>query len=314
MGDMLAEYTAAALKKDNYREKIEPARQFCEPQGWVFGVQIHNSTPQKQIEQLAAEGLPMSFHAPSFNCDYFMNLANQDFGFARDSLRKTTEVMAGYKATTAVFHGFLMTNEPVLCFNATRGYEECMSAARRVDLSRGGTPLCGDFFNTEEYRTRFERVRERLAEVNRTFDSVTWCIENDFPAYSAGVLFAEQMLALESPLCLDVSHLWASCVLFGRDFLGEVEAVAGSGRVRCVHLHANPLRMGAPIEQINDGHRRLSTENQMNLPETARILYRGGVRHWVIETPQADLPDLQLLAEWLEKANGKEVKRVESRA
>jgi endonuclease IV len=301
MNDVLVEYSAAALKKEGGRQKIEQARQFCDRQGWLFGVQIHNSTSQKQLEQLAAEGLPMSFHAPAYNCEYFINLANADFRFAEDSLQKTAQTMARYGATTAVFHGFLMTDEPILCFNAERGYEECMSRAWRADLAWPGTPLCSAFLDTEEYQIRFDRIRQRLQELPRFGDSITWCIEDDYPAYSAGLLFAEQMNALESPLCLDVSHLWAACLLFDRDFLAEVEAVAAGGKLRCVHFHANPLRKGTPIEKFNDGHRSLATENQMNLPQVARILRRGGLRHWVIETPQADLPDLQLLADWLEK-------------
>ena len=104
----------------------------------------------------------------------------------------------------------------------------------------------------------------------------------------------------DGPLCLDVSHLWISCLLFGRDFGDEVTRVAQTGRLACVHLHANPVAPDADLAQLRDGHVSLTTPNRMDLPRVVRILRQFQVNHLVLETPQADLGDLQLLADWLE--------------
>jgi sugar phosphate isomerase/epimerase len=101
-------------------------------------------------------------------------------------------------------------------------------------------------------------------------------------------------------LCLDISHLWACCVLFKRDFFAEIEILIATNQLRCVHIHANRLPREARLSDIRDGHHSLAKPNEMELPKLVRLFYENQIRHWVIETPEADIQDLQLLTEWLE--------------
>ncbi len=299
MSGIHVEYSSAALWKSDYAEKLAAAEQFCEKQGWTFGVQVHNVSTPEQMDKLAAAGAKLSFHAPTAGCKYYMNLGNIDERYAMESLARSAEDMRRYNGKLAVFHGFIMTDAPIEIFNTMRSYDDCMAKAYRPELARDGAALNRDFFGTEEYAVRRERVKTRLKRIHQENQGILWCIENDYPAYSKGLLLAEQMLFMESPLCLDVSHLWVSCLLFGKDFLEQVEMLAASGRVACLHLHANPLRNDAPLKDYRDGHYGLGKENQMNLPEVCRMLYKAGLIHWTIETGQASLADLELLAKWL---------------
>lgn len=298
MNTLRVDYTSAALHADDYERKIETARQFCAGQGWVFGIQIHNTCSADWLATLGQVGVPLSYHGPLLS-KYFMNLANEERRYAWESAATTAGLIERYGGRTAVFHGFLMTDVPVRIFGEFAGFDEAMRAAYRAELSRPGLMLCADFLGTEEYALRFERVRARHAELNRELAAATWCIENDYPVYGGGLLLSEQITAVGGPLCLDISHLWVASLLFGRDFHEQVTATAQSGLVECVHFHANPVRPDAPVASYRDGHTSLATPNSMDLPRVARTLQQYGVRHLVLETPQADVGDLQLLSEWL---------------
>lgn len=297
--ELHVEYAAAALLSGNYRQKIERAQKFCAAAHWAFGIQIHNTTPADRLTTFRSAGVPLSFHLP-VDCKYFINLANRDSSYAFDSLQKSVPVMRQYEADLGVFHGFLMTDRPIRGFNAGVSFKEAMSQAYREDLSLPGLPLCRNFTGESEFAERLERVKINLAEIKRRWPDLTLCIENDFPLYSSGLLLAESMLQLEAPLCLDVSHLWAACVLYSRSFLEQVEIMASTGNIECVHLHVSLVPSDCPAFDVTDGHRSLLYENDMNLPEMIRILRRWNVRHWVLETWEADVADLEVLADWLE--------------
>ena len=199
-----------------------------------------------------------------------------------------------------MFHGFLMTDAPILAFNTKRSFQDCMEVAYRKELSQRKTPLCRNFFRLPEYTERLERVKHRLRQIQTDYPAITWCIENDFPVYGGGVLLSEQMGSLAAPLCLDVSHLWASCVLFKKDFFDQVKMAIATKQLRCVHIHASRLLRKARLSEIRDGHHSFRQPNEMELPELVRLFYENQVRHWVIETPEADIRDLELIADWLQ--------------
>lgn len=296
--DVRVEYASASLRDPNAPAKITAAREFCRKQGWVFGVQVHNSETRNHIRRLAKLGLPLSWHGPLLS-KYFANLANENVRYAEKSLKKTVKIMRQYDPSLCVFHGFLMTDTPVLAFNRRRGFERCMSAGARPELHREDGRLVKAYFDTPEYVQRLQRTKHRLASLRTEYPDIEWCIENDFPVYSGGLLLAEQMNQLETPLCLDTSHLWTVCVLFERDFHEEVRQLAEAGRVRCVHLHASTLTRKNP-GKWRDGHLPLDVPNEMDLPRLVRMLDQAGMRHWILETPHASLTDLRALAAWLE--------------
>lgn len=292
------EYNSSALTGDDYRKKIDAAQSFCAQNAITFGIQIHNIAPLAQIERLHATGAPLSFHAPT-DCEYLINLANADFSYAHQSITRTAELITQFGGDLAVFHSFLMTDYPVLAFNMQRSYETCLAPALRGEFTHPGTTLCADFLATDEYQQRWQRVKEHLAQIQTEFPTITWCIENDYPANGAGLLLAEQAVALNAPFCLDISHLWIACLLFKKDFFQQAELIAQTGRVKCVHFHANPTPRDAPITDYRDGHLPLDTPNAMNLPRLARTLANHGVNHWTFEFARATTADIQLLNDWI---------------
>jgi len=298
MNNIRVDYTSAALHPDDCQQKIEAACKFCDTQGWTFGIQVHNTCTADWLSTLGSLDVPLSYHAPLLS-KYFMNLANEDKRYAWDSANKTADLIQQHGGNLAVYHGFLMTDVPVRIFGQFASFDEAMRAAYREELSQPERVFCRDFLGTQEFAERFERVKARHAALNKQFPQVTWCIEDDYPVYGAGMLLAEQMAQVGGPLCLDISHQWIASLLFGRDFHEQVEATAQTGQVRCVHFHANPIRPDTPIETYRDGHQSLATPNCMDLPRVARILQQYDVTHLVLETPEADLRDLQLLSDWL---------------
>lgn len=295
---MRVEYSAAAVAGPEHQKKIEAAQRFCDKLNWTFGIQIHCSTGSETTEIIRQTAIPLSFHAP-VNSEYFMNLAARDASPAKKSFEKSAEIISKHNAKLAVFHGFLMTDAPITAFNAEKSYEECMTAAYRKDISQKGSTFCCDFFETDEFKMRLERVKERLPQFQQEFDDIDWQIENDYPAFGAGLTQAEHIVSLNMPFCVDVSHCWASTILYKKDFLEQISIMAQSRRIGCVHLHASSVPPGAPAKKITDGHLSLASPNAMRLDKVVKILAKNGAEHFVIETSQADLLDLQLLADWL---------------
>ena len=109
---MKLEYTSTALKGPDYKDKIKEARAFCDKNGFVFGVQMHNSASVEQVEAIYQEGVPLSFHAP-IGGQYNINLATKNLGPSLKSLDDTVSLMERYKVKLAVFHGFTMYDEPI---------------------------------------------------------------------------------------------------------------------------------------------------------------------------------------------------------
>ena len=295
--EIRVDYASAALHGPDALSKVDAAGIFCRQQGWQFGIQIHNSESRADIKRLARLGAPLSWHGPLCS-KYFMNLAGGESSHAEQSARKTARIMHKYDPSLVVFHGFLMTDYPVRAFNRKCGFEEAMSAGARPELHHDDGRLILDYCDTDEHLERLDRVRGRCRWLGENFPDIVWCIENDFPVYGGGLLLARHMLAVDSPLCLDTSHLWTTCVLFRQDFHAEVDQLAQAGRVRCVHLHASPLAPEEPGDW-QDGHQPLNTPNRMDLPRLVRRLHEAGMRHWVLEMPRASLVDLQTLAQWL---------------
>ncbi|MFA6292443.1 MAG: hypothetical protein WC637_11710, partial [Victivallales bacterium] len=154
-------------------------------------------------------------------------------------------------------------------------------------------------FGSEEYRIRIARVSERLAVLRREYPDLTFLLENDFPGYGSGSIFAEHMVNMKNPICLDSSHLWASSYIFDRDFHAEAEAFLKSGLVGMVHLHASPYTSATPKARWSDGHLPLTIENSMDLPRFIQLCDKYGVSHFILEINGVSKADIDYLASYL---------------
>jgi hypothetical protein len=240
----------------------------------------------------------MSAHAPLLS-DYSINLAAEDSTQSMKELRNTALIMRLNQMTRAVFHGFAMTDKPIPAFGRGVSYDAAMSSTFRPEFSLDGVSRMGaKFLGTPEYDLRLQRVKKRLTQISRDFSDLTFCIENDFPAYGSANLFAaDSAKELNHPLCLDSSHLWAAAYICGRDFHSETAAFLATGKVMMVHLHASTYTAATQKTEWGDGHLPLATPNEMDLPRFIRACRDAGVKHFVLEIIKATSADVDLFAE-----------------
>jgi sugar phosphate isomerase/epimerase len=297
---VLVEYSSMALLGKEAQALVERAKAACDQHGFIFGIQIHNITPQDKLEYLSTLGVPFSFHAPILS-PYLMNLAAEDNSPALESLQNTVDWMQKLNVKLSVFHGFIMTDLPVPSFGINISYDEGMKKIFRPELGRDGSPTCTDFFSTDEYKIRFERVKKRLQEIRTRYPQFTFAIENDFPLYNAGNLLSVHSTRLDNPLCLDTSHLWASSFIFDRDYQSEVDQMLSGGNVKLLHLHASHYNRETPKTKWRDGHKSLTIPNEMNLPLLVKKCKKAGVRHFTLEISKAMEADIHAFAKmWKE--------------
>ncbi len=293
------ELTSTAFQGDDGDAKLEECRIFAEKCGWDFGVQLHNTVSVREIEHLAAHGVRLSAHGP-LNALFNWNLAGESADAVFDSIAENVALYRKLGITLAVFHGFFMTDKPVPAFGHGRSYDACMSEIMRPELLRN--PPCrfnGDYTNSPEFLERRGRVRERLAQLREWYPEITFCIENDFPAYGASNSLPETAAALKNPLCLDSSHLWMTCRLFDRDFHTEAQKFFDTGQVKMLHLHASKYDNSYPLEKWSDGHLPLTHPNRMELPRFVAAAKRAGVGCIVLEIIKGSASNLRCLDRWL---------------
>lgn len=289
------EYTSVALTGENWRNIVDEGIAACERHGFEFGIQIHNTATEQQIREITAMGVKMSFHAPILD-ECQINLASEDPEPAIKSFAKTAALMHKLNVRQAVFHGFNMTDIAVPSFGRGRNYNDAFAPIHRAELSIPGSMICNDFFSSEEYCTRSARVSERLASIRLEYPDLTFLLENDFPAYGAGSIFAEHIVKMKNPICLDTSHLWASSFIFDRDFHVEAEIFLKSGLVGMVHLHASPYTSATAKAKWSDGHMPLNTKNCMDLPRFISLCRKYGVSHFILEINGVSKADIDYLA------------------
>lgn len=302
---IIVEYTSVALNGNDWLTLIEEGKTACQRHGFEFGVQIHNTATEEQIEKIAALGLKMSFHAPIVS-DCQINLAAGDCQLSMDALENTAAFMRKYNVKKAVFHGFNMTDKTIPSFGRGRSYMEAFASIHRDELSLPGSSMCNNFFDSEEYKMRQARVLERLAEIRRKYQDLTFLLENDFPCFGAGSIFAEHIAGMNNPICLDSSHLWASAFVFDRDFHDEARNFLKSGLVQMVHLHASPYTSDIPKEKWSDGHLPLNIKNSMDLPRFIRLCAEYHATHFIFEINGVSKNDIDYLAENLSGARLRE--------
>lgn len=292
------EYTSVALAGDNWRKLLEDGITACNEHGFEFGVQIHNTATQSQIEEMVELGVELSFHAPILS-EYQINLAGEDPGKSLEAIAKTAGLMRKYNVKKAVFHGFNMSDLAIPSFGRGRDYTVAFASVLRKELTLPDSIICNDFFKTDEYKIRNARVCERLAAIRTEYADLSFLLENDFPAFGAGSIFAEHIVKMKNPICLDSSHLWASSFIFDRDFHHEAEYFLKSGLVEMVHLHASTYNSEIPKAKWYDGHLPLNTENRMDLPRFINLCRKYSALNFVLEINGLSRCDIDYLGYYL---------------
>ena len=263
--------------------------------GFSFGIQVHNSAADEELEMAANAGFMLSFHLP-VQGRYMLNFAAEDTSKSWDIIKEQYELMVQYSVCRTVFHGFLMTDKDICAFGHGKSYYDCMNAARRIELLRSPVSnFVRDFTNTDEFLMRRERLKENLERLRFEYGEYHWCIENDFPAITSGMLRGSDMAYLKHELCFDTGHMWATSKMLDLDFYEELNTALESECVEMIHLHASKYTFDMPHDQWGDGHLPLTYPNSaIDLKKVVQMCKNAGVGHFVLECGTTQLEDIKL--------------------
>lgn len=299
---MRVDMTSTAFLEGNWKEKLFQCRKYCESIRWDFGVQLHNTAPEEQIKALASEKVSLSAHAP-LQQKRNWNLAAEKIAPVLDAIEENILFMEKMGINFSVFHGALMSDISPEAFGHGKGYYACMKEVYREDLAfKKDCYLNRDFTSEAEFALRFGFLKENLALIRKRFPDFTLCIENDFPACGSMNMFPSDMVKLGHPICLDMGHLWIAAHLAERDFPEEIRIAMASGLVKMCHFHASKWTSKIPKEEWSDGHLSLATENEEeDLPEAAKIMYKGALRYFVLEVSKGSVEDIKILHDYVNR-------------
>lgn len=273
---------------------IADAQVLLEKHDIVLGMQIHNSASVQELEQAKDLGLSLSFHSPVLG-KYMLNFASENPEKSWRMIDEQYKLMWEYGVCRTVFHGFLMTDIDICAFGHGKSYYECMNVARRSELLRSPESnfVC-DFTCSEEYLMRRERVKDNLQELRERYGEFHWCIENDFPAITSGLLRGKDMAFLNHELCFDTGHMWATCKMLDLDFYDELQTALESGKVEMIHLHASKYTFDMPHDEWGDGHLPLTySQSAIDLKRVVKMCKASGVGHFVLECGTTQLADIE---------------------
>ena len=307
---MKLEYSSIALKGNDYKEKIKEARAFCEKNEVEFGIQMHNTANLDEVELLSKENVPLSFHAP-IGGKHYINLATRNIKTSIKSLEDTLLVMEKYNVNLAVFHGFLLVDNPVptITERTDEAFVKAIQAAFREDLlyskEKGVNPISNIDFKSDEYQERLGILKENLAYIDKKYEGFNLCIENDFPVYSFGSLLADYISKFNHKICLDTGHLWGTCVLYNLDVIKEAEKILKTGNVLCTHFHNSLLKKDSSPLEVRDGHQNLYIESDVPLKDILKLMLQYNVNDYIFEIITGDLKDFETFINWKNEILGK---------
>ena len=285
--------TSAVLNQVDHSWIFE-ARDLAEAAGVELGMQVHNSASDEVLAMAENTGLPLSFHSP-VQGRFLFNFAAENVDLYWQMIEEQYALMQKYKVERTVFHCFLMTDAVIGAFGHGKTYGECMLAGFRRELVRApGSRFVRDFTNCDEFVMRRERVKNNLRRLRELHPDCLWCVENDFPAYTSGMLRGEDLAYIDHETCFDTGHMWATCKMLDRDFYCELDNALSGGKVRMVHLHASRYTMDMLHEEFGDGHLPLTTPTEIDLGLVVRKCRNAGNSHFVLEIGNAALEDIKI--------------------
>ena len=290
---LVIDISSTALSKPGAEKWMIQAKELAAQYNAVLGVQVHNSALQEEFDLAISSNYPLSFHSPVMG-EYMMNFSSEDPALSWQMAAEQAALMKKHNVFRSVFHAALMTDKPIYAFGHGMTYQECMRQANRTELAREpGLPFIADYTNSEEYLMRRERLKNNLKELKKRYPEFLWCVENDFPAFVAGVLRGSDLAYLEHEVCFDTGHMWATSKMLDLDFYEELQKALQSGNVKMIHLHASKYTFDMPHGKWGDGHLPLNYPTAMDIPYIIRQCRNADVKHIVLEIGTAALEDVQ---------------------
>lgn len=293
------EYSSMCLSPENYLEKVRSAKTFVENQGFKFGVQLHNSIdPSFMMQLLQLKGeIEFSIHSP-LQSEYFLNLASSDYESTRAIVDKCTEYLPQFQTDILFFHGFFMTDTPIVhdmknyrkTIQKSIGDQFCLNKSFIMD------PV---FFKTETFDYYLNNFRNNYKKIKNDFPVFTIAQENDFVGIGSGLQRPEEIHDLIDNLWFDLGHFWCSSLLHKFDFHEESYRIIETKNIVGVHINHNLTKHSSPLEQIRDSHTHFYYESEMNLAPIVKKLVERNVGIITLEIVDGDINDLKTLFNWL---------------
>ena len=297
---MIIEYSSMCLNEANYRDKIREAKSFVEKQGFLFGVQLHNSITKDLFDKLIEykNEIPFSIHSPMFS-PFFLNLAGLPWETIDTICCNCENYLLEINSNILFFHGFFMTNKPII---------HNMKKYRKMIKEAIGSKYClkdsfimdPDFFNTDIYLQYKAKFTENLGKLRNSFAHLTVSLENDFVGIGSGLQRPQEIHELIDNLWFDLGHLWSSSILHKFDFHQETFHLLEKKNIPGVHLNHNLIRKSSPGELIRDSHAHFYMESEMNLAPIVRKIFEKKIEHITLEIVDGNIQDLEILFNWLE--------------
>ena len=150
------------------------------------------------------------------------------------------------------------------------------------------------YIDSPIYKKAFQIMAENALKVTEQVRDMglNLALENLNQRTGYMVLHPDEMIYLSTlglDLCVDVGHLQVNSAVFGFDVLKETKRILDTGRVKTMHLHSNPMRIGV----YKDSH------NSFNkyLPDYEKILEYGEMKesNLILEILEDTMGNLSLL-------------------
>lgn len=276
--------------------------------------ELSYTTSPRMLEELEPlRGSVLSAHAPCPPAELFPNLGSRDpavVGESLQTIRRSAETAAGFGADTLVLHPGYTTDAGVFS-DSRRRLASLVALAATGDPEDErwlwlpqGTVCRRGYCASPHYRVHLEAATGNLrrAAALCAAQGVRLAAENLNPRLTYLFQLPDELVELTAAvpdiaLCVDLGHLWISCLVHGFGFREGLQRILDTGRVVTVHVHDNSSTLGPP-PVLGDDHAMIDS-GRVPIRDALPLLAAAGVRRLVIESAESPLDNygrlLQLL-------------------
>jgi hypothetical protein len=293
------EYSSMSLSSDNFSTKIQDAQSFLKKEGFEFGIQLHNSIDKEMFSCLAPlkNDIPFSIHNPVFS-PYFINIASDNYQQTKELAVKCLPYLDDFSTDIFFFHGFFMTNEPIV--HDMKNYRRTMRKSIGDTFCLNNSFIMNpDFYSTDIFFKYKENFSKNFAQLKKDIPDRTITLENDFVGIGSGLQRPAEIHECIDSLWFDLGHFWCASLLHGFDFHEEAFKIIETKNIAGVHINHNLSTNKMEKENIRDSHTHLYTKSEMNLAPIIRKLLEKNVDIITLEIVDANIEDLKVLFSWL---------------
>lgn len=273
--------------------------------------ELSYTTPAALLRQLGfARGRVVSSHAPCPPTELFPNLGSREPRVAGESLetiRRSAAAAARLGAGLLVLHPGYTTDAAVFADSGRR--LAALAAAKDPEDEawlwlREGTICRPGYCDSPHYRRHLAEAMDNLHEAARLCaeHGVRLAVENLNPRLTYLFQLPAELAALaeqipEIAICVDLGHLWISCLVHGLEFTQSLQQLLDTGRVLSVHVHDNASTLGPP-PALGDDHALIGSGN-VPIAAALPLLAAAGSPRLIIESREPVMENYRRLLDLL---------------